>query len=267
MSLLTKGSGLAKKFKHRFQDTLHARTPVYLSPVRRIERVATTERLCAMTFGDGPCRLPANPDRFGGNPLALVLAGKLERYNAKGTFDVVGDTSANYPDKAGKHGSASWSGIAYDHYPDFGKDADGAAAKRLLESSWCVAYRDNTLHADAPLTRGELAMMGYGWDAVAEHVAMRKMGKAPFRDLSRRHPYAAAAKHAVHAGALTAQGGRFRPNAPVTAAELQQFCHVRLGVLPDLGAISKPDASNRSTVACFTHGEYVRLLTSLLPLT
>lgn len=125
MSFLTKGIGLAKKVKHRFRDTLRAHTPVYLSPVRRIERVATTERLCAMTFDDGPCRLPANPDRFGGKPLTLVLAETLEHYNAKGTFDVVGDTSANYPDKAGKHGSASWGGIAYDHYPDFGKDADG----------------------------------------------------------------------------------------------------------------------------------------------
>lgn len=147
------------------------------------------------------------------------------------------------------------------------ESADGVAAKRLLESGWCIAYRDNTLRADAPLTRGELAMMGYGWDAVAEHVAMRKMGNAPFRDLSHRHPYAAAAKLSVQAGALTAHGGRFRPNAPVTAAELQQFCHVRLGVLPDLGAISKPNASDRSTVACFTHGECVRLLASLLPQT
>ena len=60
MSLLTKGIGLAKKAKHQFQDQLRERTPVYLSPVRRIERVATEERVCAMTFDDGPCRLPAS---------------------------------------------------------------------------------------------------------------------------------------------------------------------------------------------------------------
>ena len=127
MSLVTKGIGLAKKAKHRFQDQLRERTPVYLSPVRRIERVATEERICAMTFDDGPCRLPANPDRFRGKALTLVLAEILEHYGAKGTFDVVGDTSANYPDKAGKHGSASWGGVAYDHYPDFGKDGQGGA--------------------------------------------------------------------------------------------------------------------------------------------
>ena len=54
MSLVTKGIGLAKKAKHHFQDQIRERTPVYLSPVRRIERVATEERVCAMTFDDGP---------------------------------------------------------------------------------------------------------------------------------------------------------------------------------------------------------------------
>ena len=127
MSLLTKSIGLAKKVKHHFQDQIRERTPVYLSPIRRIERVALAERVCAMTFDDGPCRLPANPDSFGGKPLTLVLAETLEKYGAHGSFDVVGDTSHNYPDQAGKHGSASWGGVAYDHYPDFEKDADGGA--------------------------------------------------------------------------------------------------------------------------------------------
>jgi peptidoglycan/xylan/chitin deacetylase (PgdA/CDA1 family) len=127
MSLLTKSIGAAKKVKHHFQDQIRARTPVYLSPVRRMEQVALEERVCAMTFDDGPCRLPANPDHFGGKPLTLVLAETLEQYGARGSFDVVGDTSANYPDQAGQHGSATWGGIAYDHYPDFEKDGDGGA--------------------------------------------------------------------------------------------------------------------------------------------
>ncbi len=125
MSLMTKAIGTAKKVKHHFQDQIRERTPVYLSPVRRIERVALDQRICAMTFDDGPCRLPANPDEFGRKPLTLVLAETLEKYGAAGTFDVVGDTSGNYPDQPGKEGEASWGGVAYDHYPDFGKDADG----------------------------------------------------------------------------------------------------------------------------------------------
>lgn len=139
MSLVTKGIGLAKKVKHRYQDALRARTPVYLSPVRRIERVATKERICAMTFDDGPCRLPANPDSFGGKPLTLVLAEILEEFGARGSFDVVGDTSGNYPDVPGKEGSAAWGGTAFDHYPDFQKDSEGGVAHcpelvdRLLE--------------------------------------------------------------------------------------------------------------------------------------
>ncbi|MBQ8894981.1 MAG: polysaccharide deacetylase family protein [Clostridia bacterium] len=128
MSFVTKCIGLAKKAKHRFEDQIKARTPVYLSTVRRIERVATGERMVAMTFDDGPCRLPANPDRFGGKPLTLVLAETLEKYHAKGTFDVIGDTAGNYPDTAGKESSAAWGGIAFDHYPDFQKDSEGGVA-------------------------------------------------------------------------------------------------------------------------------------------
>ena len=80
------------------------RTPVFLSPVRRIERLAVSARVCAMVFDDGPCRLPASPDRFRGKPLTLVLAETLERYGARGTFNVIGDTSGCYPDKPGPAG-------------------------------------------------------------------------------------------------------------------------------------------------------------------
>jgi len=425
MSLLTKSIGLAKKAKHQFQDQLRARTPVYLSPVRRIEQVALKERVCAMTFDDGPCRLPANPDEFGGKPLTLVLAETLERYGAHGSFDVVGDTSGNYPDVAGQHGSASWGGVAYDHYPDFGKDADGGAlhcpelidrllqggheitshtyshvlfgkkslvygkrrylsglepvvedlkklhtllaeqhgyelklarpphyvdpiaggfssydayalmgyqymaasfdgagwlplsdyqaeteatwkpiqqrlaedpdyfcgqiifqkdgynmarrspiahgldrqlellagqgyrvvtvgelmalspfldvgqdtdcgrnAKKLLSSGWCVAFRDNSLRKDTVLTRGGLAMMAFGWDGVPERIRRVRERADPCGDMKYDHPYAGAAALAMERGAMTAPGGRFRPDDPVTARELADFFQAHLGRAP-----------------------------------
>ena len=428
MSLLTKGIGLAKRAKHRFQDQIRERTPVYLSPVRRIEQVAARERICAMTFDDGPCRLPASPDRFRGKALTLVLAETLERYGARGTFDVVGDTSANYPDRAGKHGSASWGGVAYDHYPDFQKDdqggvthcpelvsrllaggheitshtyahvlfgwkplvygrrkylqgldpvaadlkklhhalekgwgysmrlgrpphyvdgikggftsydayalmgyqymaasfdgagwlplasyeaeveatwrpmerllledpdafrgqiifqkdgfnmarrtpvadgldkqlqlltdhgyqvvtvsellerspfrdaapdtPEGRAARRLLDQGWCVAFQDNTLRPGETLTRGELAMMAYGWETVKDRIALTRSGRAPFRDMAHRHPYGAAAVRAAQTGAMAAVDGRFRPDDPVTSVELAQVCATRLGRTPELG--------------------------------
>lgn len=142
MSLTTKAIGAAKKIKRRFDAQIKARTPVYLSPTRRIERVALKERVAAMTFDDGPCRTPANPSAPGdATPLTVRIAETLEKYGARGTFDVVGDTSGNYPDKAGKEGSAEWGGIKFDHYPDFGKDADGGAVncpeliERLLKGN------------------------------------------------------------------------------------------------------------------------------------
>lgn len=126
MSIVTKSIGIAKKVKHRLSDSSNSDKSALLSPVRRIEKVKTDQRVCAMTFDDGPCRLPASPG--GGNvPLTISLLESLEKFGAKGTFDIVGDTSANYPDEAGKEGSAAWGGIQYDHYPDIHKDNDGGA--------------------------------------------------------------------------------------------------------------------------------------------
>ena len=145
MSAVTKAIGLAKKLKHRYQDELRARTPVYLSPVRRIDQVRLPKRICAMTFDDGPCRLPANPSKDG-KPLTLSLLESLEQYGARGTFDIVGDTSENYPDKPGKEGSASWGGVKFDHYPDIHKDADGGAVHcpELVQRIFCLLYTSSS---------------------------------------------------------------------------------------------------------------------------
>ena len=79
-----------------------------MSYTRRIERVKTRERVVAMTFDDGPMDLPSSPDKFDGKALTDILLDTLGEYGAQGTFDVVGDTSENYPDTAGKSGQADW---------------------------------------------------------------------------------------------------------------------------------------------------------------
>ncbi len=96
--------------------------------VRRIERIKTNKRVCAMTFDDGPMALPASPDGFDGRGLTDVLLDTLKNHNARATFDIVGCTAENYPDTAGKLGSAAWGGEKYDHYPDIDADAYGGAA-------------------------------------------------------------------------------------------------------------------------------------------
>ncbi len=124
MSLIVK---IGKKGKKLVKKLITPAEKHYIRYTRRLERVQTTKRICAMTFDDGPMDLPAAPDRFGGRAMTDVLLDTLAQYGAKGTFDVVGDTSANYPDEAGKLGSAAWGGVRYDHYPDIRKDDKGGA--------------------------------------------------------------------------------------------------------------------------------------------
>ncbi len=124
MSLIVKIGKQGKKLiKKVLPEEKH-----HLSYTRRIERVKTDKRVCAMTFDDGPMDMPVSPDRFGGRALTDVLLDVLAEFDAKGTFDVVGDTGENYPDEAGKVGSAAWGGIKFDHYPDIGHDDKGGAA-------------------------------------------------------------------------------------------------------------------------------------------
>lgn len=126
---------IGKKVKRFAKRVLLPEPKCSVSYTRRIERVKTDERVCAMTFDDGPTALPASPDAFGGRALTDVLLDILDEFGAKGTFDVVGDTSGNYPDVCGPVGSPTWGGTAYDHYPCFGQDAHGGAQNcpELLE--------------------------------------------------------------------------------------------------------------------------------------
>ncbi|MDP4091952.1 MAG: S-layer homology domain-containing protein [Bacillota bacterium] len=109
----------------------------YLSPVRRIERTAplSKKRLVAMTFDDGPSSAFPNPPVRGAEEqlgLTEELLYILNSYKAKGTFDVIGTTENNYPDNQGKVGDFTWSGVRFDHYPEFGKDKL-AGVKNQLE--------------------------------------------------------------------------------------------------------------------------------------
>lgn len=115
-SLARKVNGQLKKYKR-------AQAGKKLSPVRRIEFVAPPAggRFCAMTFDDGPCAQPPKPWEDG-RGLTEVLLDTLKEYGAKGTFDVIGTTANNYPDTEGKPDDFSWSGVGYDHYPQFGRD-------------------------------------------------------------------------------------------------------------------------------------------------
>lgn len=127
---------MGRKVNRRLKQRKQVEAGRWLHPVRRIERTAplSTGRYVAMTFDDGPNALPANPPARCGTQkegLSSLLMDILKKYNARGTFDVIGTTAHNYPDKTGKPESASWGGIRYDHYPDYGKDEYGGVANQL----------------------------------------------------------------------------------------------------------------------------------------
>lgn len=99
----------------------------YLSKCRRIDYVASMpgRRRVAMTFDDGPCSLPI---KEGGHGLTEHILDVLRQFGARGTFNVIGDTSSNYPDQEGRSGTPYWNGQHMDHYPVFGKDSYAGAA-------------------------------------------------------------------------------------------------------------------------------------------
>ena len=90
MSLIVK---IGKQGKRIVKKLITPAEKHYLGYTRRIERVKTAKRICAMTFDDGPMDMPASPDRFGGRAMTDVLLDTLAEYGAHGTFDVVGCTA------------------------------------------------------------------------------------------------------------------------------------------------------------------------------
>lgn len=165
MSLIVK---IGKKGKRIVKKIVAPAEKHSLSYTRRVERIKTDRRICAMTFDDGPMDIPAAPDRFGGKSLTDVLLDTLAEFGAKGTFDVVGDTSENYPDKAGKVGSAAWGGVRYDHYPDIGLDDKGGVlhndrlVRRMLAEGHQIAshgYR-HIIFGKKPFVYGARVYLG-----------------------------------------------------------------------------------------------------------
>lgn len=164
MSFIVKAGKLGKKALRRVLPP----PAVHLSYTRRIERIHTTRRICAMTFDDGPMDLPANPDRFEGRALTDVLLDTLAKYGARAAFDIVGDTSENYPDAAGAAGSPAWGGIRYDHYPDIHQDDRGGAVhndrliRRMLDEGHQLTnhgYR-HIIFGKKPFVYGKRVFLG-----------------------------------------------------------------------------------------------------------
>lgn len=159
MSLIVKAGKAGKRVLKKFlPEEKH-----HVSYTRRIERVQTGQRVVAMTFDDGPMDLPSSPDKFDGRSLTDILLDTLAEYDAKGTFDVVGDTSENYPDVAGKTGQADWGGVKYDHYPDINQDDRGGVVhnprlvRRILDEGHQItnhSYR-HVLFGKKPFVYGK----------------------------------------------------------------------------------------------------------------
>lgn len=113
--------GVARKIYHSLKKGRGA-APRVMSRVRRIDRVFPPpgDLVVAVTFDDGPTVAPAKP--YSNQPITELILDILAEYDCFGTFDVIGSTSENYPDRCGKPGSVYWSGMRFDHYPEFGKD-------------------------------------------------------------------------------------------------------------------------------------------------
>ncbi|NLK20705.1 MAG: polysaccharide deacetylase family protein [Epulopiscium sp.] len=118
---------LARKINKKIKQRRRENAGRYLSPVRRFEKfsVPEGENLVSMTFDDGPMNMPINPviePKYENCGLTKVLIDIMGEHGARGTFNVIGTTEHNYPDREGTINKPTWSGVKHDHYPMFGKD-------------------------------------------------------------------------------------------------------------------------------------------------
>lgn len=121
---------IARKANAQIKKYKKMQNGKYLSPCRRIEFVnpPTEGKFVAMTFDDGPTTYKTTKNQEKG--LTELLCEIMAKYDAKGTFDVIGTTKENYPDEEGKIGDFTWSGVHYDHYPKYNSDEEAGAINR-----------------------------------------------------------------------------------------------------------------------------------------
>ncbi len=185
MSLIVK---IGKKGKQLLKGIIDPPTKHYVGYTRRIERIKTSERVCAMTFDDGPMNLPCSPDLFEGKALTDVLLDTLEKYNAHGTFDVIGDTGDNYPDQAGALGSAAWGGVRYDHYPDIHADENGGAKRqerlihRMIDGGHQITNHcyQHIIFGKKPFVYGNRVFLGNYQKAYEDIAALHRLMKEKY---------------------------------------------------------------------------------------
>ena len=124
-------------------------------------------------------------------------------------------------------------------------------AQALLDAGWCICFRDNTVRPEKLLTRGELCMFAFGWKTAARRIDLVKTKTNVCRDVSYRHPYAAAIELALERGCMRQENGRFFPDEPITGEDFSHFCRAFFG---------------RSESFCqpsITHGQAIELLCAL----
>lgn len=137
---------------------------VRASRVRRIARVCLPgQRVVAITFDDGPTA-----------GLTDSLLETLERHRAYGTFDVIGSTAANYPDRAGRSGTPFWSGRCSDHYASFGRDDEaGVQAQPELARQLATAGHELANHSYRHLAFGHERLVYRGrWSFASSREAL-----------------------------------------------------------------------------------------------
>ena len=148
---------MARKVNTQIKKYRKMQNGKYLSPCRRIEFVSPPAegKFVAMTFDDGPTTYKTTSNKDKG--LTETLCEIMAKYDAKGTFDVIGTTQNNYPDEEGKMGDFTWSGVYYDHYPMYNADVEAGAInqpdliRKILEGGHEISSHTYTHRLFGPM--------------------------------------------------------------------------------------------------------------------